>query len=324
MRRFFLHFFTPRHSNNHRAKLLHHKVLLTITLAFFVGSFFVNYISRTYPSVLGVVAEVDTQELLILTNQKRAEAGLTPLVIDERLSRAAEGKANDMFTNDYWAHISPDGKTPWIFIRTAGYSYVFAGENLARGFSNTSDVVNAWMNSQSHRDNMLSSKYNNVGFAVGQGKLNGEDTILVVEMFGSTGQSQAIAAVSKDQVIEDQNPQVVEQETPVVAQEAQVVTEEKSISPTPSLAQARKPQEKSIKGNSIIVASAKTPVINVNSFTRNISLFALVLFIFVFVLDIILARKKKLVRVAGHNIDHIFFFTMIIILAVILTRGAII
>lgn len=305
MRRFFLHLFTPHHSNNHRAKLLHHKILLTITIMFFAGGFFVNYIARTYPSVLGVVAGIDTQEILILTNQKRAEAGLAPLVIDDRLSNAAAGKARDMFINNYWAHISPDGKTPWIFIRSAGYNYQFAGENLARGFSSSPDVVSAWMNSTSHRDNMLSVNYKNVGFAVEQGKLNGEDTILVVEMFGSTTQDQTVA-------IADQ------------AQAETVSIEEQLVSPTPSLAQVKEPVKKNIKENSTIVASAKTPVIDVNNFTRNIVLLALGLFVFVFVLDIILVRKRKLVRIGGHNIDHIFFFTMIMILVVLLTRGIII
>lgn len=294
-----------------------------MTLMFFVGGFFVNYIARTYPSVLGVVAGIDTQELLILTNQKRAEAGLAPLVTDDRLSNAAAGKARDMFTNDYWAHISPDGKTPWVFIRSAGYNYQFAGENLARGFNSSSDVVSAWMNSTSHRDNILSANYKNVGFAVEQGKLNGEDTILVVEMFGSTTQNQTIAATGQTQTITT-TTENTEEQAPLQEESLAQVSEEELISPTPSLVPTKEPSKENIKGNSAIVASAKTPVINVNSFTRNIVLFALGLFVFVFALDIILVRKKKLVRIAGHNIDHIFFFAMIMILAVILTKGMII
>jgi hypothetical protein len=289
---------------------------------FFAGGFFVNYVTRIYPSVLGVVAGVDTQEILILTNQKRAESGLSPLVIDDRLSNAAAGKARDMFTKDYWAHISPDGKTPWVFIRSAGYNYQFAGENLARGFSSSSDVVSAWMNSASHRENMLSANYKNVGFAVEQGKLNGEDTILVVEMFGSTAQNQTVAVVNQAQKetveTEEQKSSALEKETLTQA------SEEEALSPTPSLIQAKELEKENIKENSTIVASAKTPVIDVNNFTRNIVLFALLLFVFVFVLDLILVRKKKLVRIAGHNIDHIFFFAMIMILAVFLTRGIII
>ncbi|MFH1186743.1 MAG: CAP domain-containing protein [Candidatus Levyibacteriota bacterium] len=311
MRRFFLHLFTPHHSNNYRAKILHHKILLIIVLAFFVGGFSLNYAKKTFPSVLGVVAGIDSQELLILTNQKRAEQGLTPLVIDERLSRAAEGKARDMLIGDYWSHISPDGKTPWIFIRSAGYNYEFAGENLARGFSNSSDVVSAWMNSSTHRNNMLSGKYNNVGFAIEQGKLNGEDTVLVVEMFGSIS-GQTVVAVNQAEATVQENIQVESSE-----KEQLTPSEEKLKEPTPLPI-----QEKSIKGNSII-ASAKTPIVDASSFTRNFALIALLLFILVLVLDIIFVRKKKLVRVAGHNLDHILFFTLVMLIIVALTRGVI-
>src|SRR5258706_10350524 len=91
-----------------------------------------------------------------------------------------------MFAKDYWAHIAPDGTTPWSFIKGAGYNYVYAGENLARGYFSASDVVNAWMASPEHRENMLSSKFADVGFSAQNGKLTGEDTVLVVEMLGST------------------------------------------------------------------------------------------------------------------------------------------
>ena len=90
-----------------------------------------------------------------------------------------------MFEKDYWAHNSPDGTTPWFFIKQAGYDYVFAGENLARGFVNSEDAVNAWMASTDHRDNLLSSNFKDVGFAVKSGTLNGEDTFLIVQEFGN-------------------------------------------------------------------------------------------------------------------------------------------
>ena len=100
-----------------------------------------------------------------------------------------------MFAKNYWAHVSPDGTTPWVFIKSAGYSYVYAGENLARGYNTSQDVVTAWMASPEHKQNMLSSNYQNVGFAIVTGNLTGEDTVLVVEMFGST----ALAAAPSNQ-----------------------------------------------------------------------------------------------------------------------------
>lgn len=202
MKDFFYHFFVPSVSNNHRAKILHNSTLfLTITFLF-LSSFFIQSFKEVFPSVLGIANNINVDSLFVLTNKEREINGTDPLTINGKLSQAAEQKARDMFVNDYWAHNSPDGKTPWVFIKNAGYSYVYAGENLARGFSSTEDVVAAWMASPSHRANMLSSNYKDVGFAVVEGKLNGEDTVLVVEEFGNQGipfiESSPVPAVSSD------------------------------------------------------------------------------------------------------------------------------
>jgi hypothetical protein len=107
--------------------------------------------------------------------------------MNSQLTQAAQLKAKDMFAKDYWAHNSPNGTMPWDFIKQAGYDYQYAGENLARGFTTSNDVVTAWMNSPEHRENMLSPNYHDVGFALQEGSLTGEpDTILIVEELGST------------------------------------------------------------------------------------------------------------------------------------------
>lgn len=137
---------------------------------------------------MGTSVDITSQELLLFTNQDRQKEGLSALTINNQLSQAAALKATDMFGKNYWAHNAPEGTTPWFFIKEAGYVYVYAGENLARGFNSSEDVVKAWMASPSHRENMLSKNYQDVGFAVVPGKLNGEDTVLVVEMFGGKGE----------------------------------------------------------------------------------------------------------------------------------------
>ncbi len=182
---FFLHFFIPRVSNNHRAKILHNSNLLLTIIFIILTSFFVQNLSQAFPSVLGISTDITPDALLLLTNAKRQESGIHYLSLNAQLSEAASKKAEDMFQYDYWAHNSPEGKTPWVFIKNAGYNYVYAGENLARGFTSSEDVVNAWMISSLHRANMLSSNYRDVGFAVKIGKLNGEETVLIVEEFGN-------------------------------------------------------------------------------------------------------------------------------------------
>lgn len=184
MTRSFHHFFFPHESNNHKAKALHFSSLLIYLAIFVLIQVSFSVLLRTNPSVLGIASDISVERLLYLTNQKRAEYGLTPLKLNQDLSQAAFKKAEDMFANDYWAHNSPQGKTPWDFIIGARYRYIYAGENLAKDFANSDGVVEAWMKSPSHRENMLQEKYEDIGFAAVNGNLNGGETTLVVQMFG--------------------------------------------------------------------------------------------------------------------------------------------
>ena len=202
MKNFLRHLFIPHESNNHRAKLLHNEILFFTVIVLFFGSFFLSGFRSRYPSVLGVSSDITAEKLLVLTNQVRVKNGLSPLSMDSELLTAAGEKADDMFLQNYWAHNAPDGKTPWVFIKGAGYNYVYAGENLARGFDSTDSVINAWMASPTHRSNVLSQNYQDVGFAVKKGKLNGEETILVVEELGNRSQNIAQSAPSVPSVPE--------------------------------------------------------------------------------------------------------------------------
>lgn len=187
----------PHSLNNHRARFLHPKSILTLISFFILWSLFFSGGYSPFAEKLRAYAEISIQELVTFTNQKRAENGLAPLAQNTKLSEAAGKKADDMFAKNYWAHNSPDGVTPWVFIKDSGYNYVYAGENLARGFNNSSDVVDAWMASSTHRTNILSSNYKDVGFAVKSGSLNGEQTFVVVQEFGS---STLLPAVKKDEI----------------------------------------------------------------------------------------------------------------------------
>lgn len=129
--------------------------------------------------------EIAPEIMLELTNGSRTEEGISVLRLNVRLASAAEAKANDMFEQQYFNHESPSGKTPWEFIRSAGYEYSFAGENLAMDFVSAEGVQKAFMESASHRENILNAKYSEVGIAVKKGMFEDRETIIVVEEFGS-------------------------------------------------------------------------------------------------------------------------------------------
>lgn len=179
------HYFLPHHTNNHRAKFLHPSSLVALIVAVFGFQFLISVSSHHLPQILGYASQIPPSQIISLTNEKRQENGLPPLKLDPELTEAAAAKAADMFARNYWAHVSPIGTQPWYFITQAGYLYRYAGENLARDFSDPASVVNAWMASPSHRDNVLNSHYQDIGVAVVDGNLQGQDTTLVVQMFGT-------------------------------------------------------------------------------------------------------------------------------------------
>ena len=182
----FIHHFIPHAHHGTRAKLLSPKALFTYTLliAFLFGMF--KLIPYVMPGVLGYASNITVRELYDYTNQRRVGEGLTELKLNETLSIAARKKAEDMFEKDYWAHISPDGVEPWSFILAQGYDYAYAGENLAKNFHYSREVVEAWYRSPSHKENLMGRQYDEVGYAVVDGVLDGYETTLVVQMFGKS------------------------------------------------------------------------------------------------------------------------------------------
>ena len=196
---FLRHILFPHESNNQRAKLLHPSSWGLIIGLFTVFQLTINQLTINYPQVLGYASQIAPETVIKLTNLKRQENGLLPLQSNPELSAAAAQKAADMFARNYWAHVSPVGTQPWYFITTAGDTYRYAGENLARDFSEAQAVVDAWMASPSHRDNLLNSHYQDIGITVVDGTLDGRETTLVVQMLGtklSAAPSVAQAAVT--------------------------------------------------------------------------------------------------------------------------------
>ena len=121
------------------------------------------------------------QQILNLVNQDRQSHGLSQLSLNSTLNLAALAKADDMVARGYFAHTSPTGTQPWHWFKALGYNYAYAGENLAEGYSDASDLENSWMASPSHRANILSPFYSDVGLAI----VNRDETSIVVEFFGS-------------------------------------------------------------------------------------------------------------------------------------------
>lgn len=322
------HLFIPRESNNHRARLLHAQPLLLLVAILLVINFMTPKIAQRYPSVLGVTANISIDDLVRLTNIQRKQAGLTALSLNPKLSQAATMKAHYMFEKNFWAHNAPDGTTPWLFIKSSGYQYIYAGENLARGFNTANDAMNAWMASPGHRENILSPNYNDVGFAVSTGSLTGEDTVLIVEMFGSSSKDTADVDTKGDATA---NAPVVTSQPKVIAKTRVMQIPEPTLTPRPS--QIFPTPEPLITGNGITITPNGTyyiagisthPLIDKNFWSRMLSIVIAVIFIGMFLLDTILIERKQIARIVSHNLDHIMFLTTILLGIILFTTGGII
>lgn len=304
MREVLLHLFFPHHTNNHRAKVLHVDSLGIIAVLYLFFYLITGWISRSYPEVLGYATDIRVDQLLSLTNQKRQEQGMDSLTLNEKLSQAAAGKAQDMFAKNYWAHTGPDGKVPWDFIVGAGYSYSVAGENLAKNFNDSAGVMSAWMNSQSHRDNILKSQYTQIGFAVVNGVLNGEETTLVVQMFASP---KTVSVVRE-----------VQAQAPISVEEPVEVTREASST---SIALVRDGTD--VLNKSTYFAAFRSPVIDKTSLMKTVSYMLIGFFLGILAFDAWIVWRKNIVRAVGHTIGHLVFFAMFAYFVSTIAKGTI-
>lgn len=130
------------------------------------------------------------QEIFNGTNQQRAQSlgSGSALSRSSILDKVAAARVADMFENQYFDHNSPNGSNASALARQYGYRYSTLGENIAYGsFSNGGQIMNGWMNSSGHRENILARDYNEIGIAASQGNFNGRNVWIAVQVFGSSG-----------------------------------------------------------------------------------------------------------------------------------------
>lgn len=268
------HYTIPHETNNYKARTIQNTAVLFYIFLFIFLSISKNIVRQS--NILGFATDITTERIIELVNEKRKEANLVPLTSANELQTAATQKAADMFTKNYWAHISPVGVTPWTYITSAGYDYIYAGENLARSFDKSEEVVEAWMNSPTHKANLLKPEYTEIGVAVMNGKLNGEETTLVVQEFGS--RSKSTAQVLPGQ----QNPQI-------------------AIVPT------FVPPAKS--GYLDLAAAVDFKAIQLPfKLSKTLSLILVEILLIILFIDSIYIAKNKVYRISGHSLAHIIFF----------------
>lgn len=264
-------------------------VISFVLLAFFALFNAIRFFPSLSDKVLGFSSNITANDLLDETNQERQRLGLPKLVLNEELNQAALAKAQDMFNDQYWAHVAPDGKQAWDFIKETNYAYKYAGENLARDFNTSQEVVEAWIASPSHYENLINKDFTQMGLAIVNGNLKGFNTTLVVQLFAVPS-----SVILKDQVGSDFY--------------------------LPKAAEANFDENGKVAGETI---AAKEIVFSSLNFTKTFFLLVVLLIILTLLYDALVASSKKYQRIVGQNFAHIALFVTIAFLLVLFKGGSV-
>ncbi len=167
-------------------------------------------------TVAGVVADTNAE--------RKANGGLPPLKEDTVLDAVATLRLDDMFQNQYFAHVSPyTSSSAETVAKTVGYSYLALGENLALGnFDGDQGVVDAWMASPGHRENILETHYTEIGVAVRKGTFEGASTWIAVQVFGRPTSDCPSPDPALKTKIDSENAELAQMETDLVNKKAAI------------------------------------------------------------------------------------------------------
>lgn len=318
------HLFFPRSSNDHRAKLIQSDSIFALASLLIA----LQLLIRSFPAIgiriLGYASNIPPEKIVELTNAKRTAAGLPALTYNSSLAVAAKAKGEHMLANDYWAHTAPDGTEPWKFFANVGYKYKYAGENLARDFSNPDSAMDAWMASPSHKENILSSRYREIGVAVVEGDLAGSDTTIIVQLFGSPTSTEQVPVAK---AFNESTPTPAPTKPP---QQLVLVTAAPTAIPTvmptalPTTILTPTPTESGQLTNA--TTEPQSPLgtlISPFDTTKSVSLLAILVVIAVMIIDGVVVYKKKIPRLTGRTIAHLAFLATILAIALISRSGII-
>jgi len=305
----------PHEHNHHRPWALQSHGLVLFIILLIISQAVINISTRS-GQVFGFATNISVSEVVNLTNTERASAGLQKIKINSSLNQAAEAKANDMFAKDYWAHFAPDGTSPWYFFGLVGYKYTWAGENLARDFATSGGVVDAWMDSSGHRANILNANFTEIGVAVVNGNLEGEDTTLVVQLFGKP---VAVAATP---------PPTSSGGSSTTAQSAKIEAElnvpKSAVEETaPSESQIG---EENVKTGQSTATSEGLPIVSLvknSTNSQKVTLTLLALIAALFVLDSFIIFRRRHTRAGSHSFAHACIILLLMAATLIYGQGAI-
>lgn len=296
-------FFIASPENNYRPPVLSYKAFLIYGLILLLLRLFLG----TLPAKS---AAVESSTLMQLINQERVRRNLSSLFTHRSLVTAATQKSQDMIDRDFFAHVDPDGNYVWTRIVAAGYTpYQILGENLAIDFSTSEGMVQAWIDSPSHRANLLHPDFVDQGLAALYGDYQGRFTNLTTSLFGKLAQTQT----PPPPAVKSQTPPV-NQLPPATPQTQKIPSTTRPTSTTPIRQESKSeaPQEfklpslpKQLKGQPTVFLASRL------IFT----LFGMFLLL-ILTINSVLIYKSDIQFARGHPSYHLLGFILIVLITI--------
>ena len=268
------------------------------------------------PTVIQAEGGIDPANVMNLINNERTQRQLPALAANSKLNAAATAKSRDMLNRDYFAHVDPDGKYVWPRIEAAGYSpYSTLGENLAMDFASAETTVTAWMNSPTHRANILNQKFKEQGLSALLGEFNSKETIMTTSLFGalklSTGSTSTPQTVKKSPAMPTSIAKITPTPSPIV--KSTEVTETTKTEPVPFLSAGNLPEQQ---------PSKPIPVSNQAQTSKLMQIIAAVIaacYLFFVLLDAVIIHRAKIIREHLKSSPHALLLGLTIIVNLFFT-----
>ncbi|RJQ13473.1 CAP domain-containing protein [Candidatus Parcubacteria bacterium] len=218
MRKWLKKYFIPHKENDHQPHILRYEATIAVlSFTLLIEILFLYTTLYIFPGT-NFLSAILPDALVRQTNETRETANLSSLKTNPLLEQAAKLKAEDMASRGYFSHNTPDGLTPWHWLEVVGYRFGAAGENLAVNFIDSADVTKAWIDSPSHRANILNNGFTEIGIATAKGNYNGRETIFVVQFLG---RPSSLLASLPQAFAQEKEPAINESETFVLTEEPQ-------------------------------------------------------------------------------------------------------
>lgn len=195
MKKHLIDYFIPHEGNDYKPHSLQKAAMTGMVILVLLSFTMANVQSFLWVASDWMVSTILPAVIVDLTNDERSGMALGTLTRNTTLDAAAQLKAQHMAEKEYFAHFSPDGVSPWFWFAQADYNFVHAGENLAIHFTDTGELVDAWMDSPTHRANIINGNYTEIGIGTAEGEFEGYRTIYVVQLFGTPAPPSIVQAI---------------------------------------------------------------------------------------------------------------------------------